>query len=387
MKKDKKDKIFESAFKKIKHLYDDGKLTFEEVATLTEIPEDELRFRLKPKKISKTILIAGGAGFIGSNFVHHILEKYSDYKVINFDKLTYAGNLDNLSYIEDDPRYKFVQGDVANNEEVDKVFLDNNIDYVVNFAAETHVERSIYSAREFVLSNTLGVLSLLDAVNKYKVKRMVQISTDESYGTLELDEDRSFLETDPLEPNVPYSAAKAGGDLMCRAYFHTHNTPVIVTHCTNNFGPFQYPEKVIPLFTLRAANNKDLHLHGKGQHIRDWLHVKDHCTAIDKVLHKGKDGEIYNIGSGTELQTVDIAHKILEFLGKPKSRIKYIDDRPGNDLKYSLATHKIKKEMDWKPEFAFEKHLENTLSWYFDNHKWIGGVKNRMDDFGKTLNI
>lgn len=374
-------------FLRIKELYDAGRITFEEVSRLTEISAKNLQELLAPEKIVKTVLVTGGAGFIGSNFVQYILQKYPDYSVINFDKLTYAGNLDNLRYIENDPRYKFVKGDVASVEDVDKVFSENKIDYVVNFAAETHVERSIYSAREFVITNTLGVQTLLDAINKYKAERMVQVSTDESYGTLEIDDGKSFSEESPLQPNVPYSAAKAGGDLMCRAYWETHKTPVIVTHCTNNYGQYQYPEKVIPLFTLKAVKKDYLPIHGRGQHVRDWLFVKDHCSAIDMILHKGNLGEIYNIGSGTELPTIEIAHKVLETLGRPKSLIKFIDDRPGNDLRYSLHTQKLRNTLGWKPEFSFEKYLGNTTEWYLNNPQWVSNVKMRMDDFGKTLKI
>ncbi len=378
--------IFDEKFLLIKKLYDAGKISFEEVAALTEISRTELKKILAPSKRSKKILVTGGAGFIGSNFVHYLLERYPDYQIVNLDKLTYAGNLENLKPIENDPRYIFIKGDISNADDMERAFTKHTFDFVVNFAAETHVERSIHAARDFVFANVVGVQTLLDMVNKYNIKRMVHVSTDESYGSLELD-DASFTEESPLRPNVPYSATKAGGDLLCRAYYHTHKTPVIVTHCTNNFGFYQYPEKLIPLFTLRAVQKKSLTLHGKGQHVRDWLFVKDHCRAIDMILHNGKEGETYNIGSGMELPTVDIAGKILKLLGRPRSLMTFIPDRPGNDLRYSLTTKKIEKELGWKPEFSFDNYLAHTIQWYLNNPGWINGVRARMDGFGKGLNI
>ncbi len=382
-----KNKKTNKNFLLLKDLYDGGKITFEEIGRLTETPAEKLREILAPREILKTVLVAGGAGFIGSNFIHYLLRTYPKYKIVNFDKLTYAGNLDNLRSVKNDPRYEFIQGDISEVGEVDKIFSSRKIDYIINFAAETHVERSVYSAREFVISNVLGVQTLLDAANRFKVEKMVQISTDESYGTLSLESKESFTEESPLLPNVPYSAAKAGGDLMCRAYWETHKTPVVVTHCTNNYGPYQYPEKVIPLFTLKAVKNKELTIHGRGQHIRDWLFVDDHCAAIDAILRQGKPGEIYNIGGGEELPTIEIAERILKILGRPKSLIKFVSDRPGNDLRYSLSTEKIRSELGWRPLFSFEKYLENTIEWYLNNPDWIKNVKTRLDDFGKTLKI
>lgn len=378
---------FEKSFLILKKQYQEGKLTMEEAAKISELPLSRLSQLLAPERFSKTVLVTGGAGFIGSNFIHYLLEKYPTYKIINFDKLTYAGNLDNLRAVEKDPRYEFVRGDIASLEDVEKVFSRHKIDYVVNFAAETHVERSIYGARDFVITNVLGTQTLLDAVNKWRTGKMVHISTDESYGSLTLDDNRSFTEKSPLKPNVPYSATKAGSDLMCRAYYETYKTPVVVSHCTNNFGQYQFPEKVVPLFTLRAYAKKPLTLHGRGQHVRDWLYVRDHCSAIDKILHQGKEGEIYNIAGGNELPTYYIAEKILKLMGRPKSLIKYIPDRPGNDLKYSLSTKKIRTELAWKPEYPFENYLENTVNWYLSSDGWLERLKNKKGDLVKVLNI
>src|SRR3990167_11435043 len=324
------------------------------------------------------ILVAGGAGFIGSNFIHHILDKYPDYKVVNFDKLTYAGNLDNLKDLKSTPRYSFVRGDIADQPAVENV-LSRGIEAVVNFAAETHVDRSIHvGSRDFVLTNTLGVQTLLDAERKLgTVKRHVQISTDEVYGSLELDDPRQFDETWPFQPNVPYAAAKAGGDLMCRAYWESYKTPVIVTHCSNNFGPYQHPEKLIPHSIFRAMANQPLTIHGEGQHVRDWIFVLDHCEALDRVLHQGKLGEVYNIGAGNEISVKDIVRLILDILGKPRSLFVNVPDRPGNDLRYSLDIGKIQREFSWSPAHTFEEAMPKTAQWYQANIDWVERVRER----------
>ena len=331
------------------------------------------------------ILVAGGAGFIGSNFIHHFLDKYRDCEVVCFDKLTYAGNLDNLKEIEGNYRYSFVRGDIADAEAVESV-LSRGIEAVVNFAAETHVDRSIHnSARDFVLTNTLGVETLLDAERRHKKIRHVQVSTDEVYGSLELDDPVAFREETPLAPNVPYAAAKAGGDLMCRAFFKTYGADAIVTRCSNNYGPYQFPEKLIPFFIDRAMNDQPLPLYGDGKNVRDWLYVRDHCEAIDVVLHRGKAGEVYNIGGHFERPNIEIARLILKALSKPESLITYVSDRPGHDRRYAIDASKIEKELGWKPHYHFDEAILETIKWYRDNGAWVQAVKSRAKDINAHL--
>lgn len=357
----------------------EGRATVEEASYILGTAPDVAQEVLIRQGViaGKTILVCGGAGFIGSNFVHHILKKYPHYRVINFDKLTYAGNLDNLRNVERNPRYEFVQGDIADAETIDAVF-QKQVDAVVNFAAETHVGRSVYyGTKEFVHTNVLGVTTLLEAVRKYKTPRFVQISTDEVYGELELSDTRSFTEESPFLPNVPYAAAKAGGDLMCRAYWESYKTPVIVTHCTNNFGPYQHPEKLIPYSIFRASANQPLTIHGDGQHVRDWIFVLDHAEALDRVLHKGKPGEVYNIGAGNEIPVIDIARLILNLLGKPSNLVAFVPDRPGNDIRYSIDVSKSKRELGWEPGHTFEEAMPKTISWYQANHDWVERVREK----------
>ena len=332
------------------------------------------------------ILVAGGAGFIGSNFIHHILDKYPDYKVVNFDKLTYAGNLDNLKDLESTPRYSFVRGDIADQPAVENV-LSRGIESVVNFAAETHVDRSIHvGSRDFVLTNTLGVQTLLDAERKLgTIRRHVQISTDEVYGSLELNDPSAFIEDTPMAPNVPYAAAKAGGDLLCRAFYKTFGSNVVVTHCSNNYGPYQFPEKLIPFFIDRAMNDQPLPLYGDGKNVRDWLYVRDHCEAIDVVLHRGKAGEVYNIGGHFERPNIEIARLILKALSKPESLITYVSDRPGHDRRYAIDASKIEKELGWKPHYHFDEAILETIKWYRDNGAWVQAVKSRAKDINAHL--
>lgn len=332
------------------------------------------------------ILVCGGAGFIGSNFIRYVLNKYPDVKIINYDKLTYAGNLDNLKDIEEKPRYKFVKGDIADIRKVNG--LMKKVDYIVNFAAETHVDRSIHiGAREFVMTNTVGVQILLDAVRNNKIKKYVQISTDEVYGSLGLNDGKYFTEETPFAPNVPYAAAKAGGDLLCRAYFKTYGTPVVVSHCSNNYGPFQYPEKLIPYFILRALDNDPLPLYGDGLNVRDWIYVLDHCEAIDLMLRNGVPGEVYNIGGHNEKSNLEIAELILKNLGKPKSLITFVKDRPGHDRRYAIDAGKIQRELGWKPKHKFEEALPKTIQWYVENKKWIENVKKRAKGFNIHIKI
>lgn len=320
------------------------------------------------------LLVAGGAGFIGSNFVRHILQHYPKYKVVNYDKLTYAGNLDNLRDVELSPNYKFVKGDITDLDRLNEVIKWNGITHIVNFAAETHVDRSIHGGtKDFVLTNTLGVQMLLDAARNNKVEKMINVSTDEVYGALKLNERRKFTEDTPIFPNMPYAASKAGGDLMCQAYFATHKTPVIVTHCSNNYGPYQYPEKIIPYFIFKAMAGEKLPVYGDGLYIRDWIHVTDHAKALDTILHKGNPGEIYNIGSDNERSNLEITKMILKFLSKPDDQFERVEDRPGHDRRYAIDAKKIEK-LGWKPDYPrekFEQGLKETIAWYQINTAWV----------------
>ncbi|MCL2144181.1 MAG: dTDP-glucose 4,6-dehydratase [Endomicrobia bacterium] len=309
------------------------------------------------------LFITGGAGFIGSNFVRYILEKYPEYKIINYDKLTYAGNLDNLRDVEKNKRYKFVKGDICDFKLVNKHM--KGIDAVINFAAETHVDRSILNADAFVKTAVNGTFALLESARANNIKKFVHISTDEVYGSILKG---SFTEESPLSPNSPYSAAKASSDLLARSYFATYGFPSIITRCSNNYGPYQYPEKVIPLFVTNAMDNISLPLYGDGKNVRDWLYVLDHCRGIDIILHKGKNGEVYNIGGGVELTNIELTKKVLKIMGKPLSLIKKAADRPGHDRRYSIDCSKLKK-LGYKPAYTFEKALAETIKWYMENEK------------------
>jgi dTDP-glucose 4,6-dehydratase len=317
------------------------------------------------------ILVTGGAGFIGSNFVKYMLDKYSDYEIINLDALTYCGNLENLKDIEDMDNYTFVKGDIRDKELVDD--LVSKVDYVINFAAESHVDRSIEDPEIFIKSNVLGTQVLLNAAKNLGVEKYIQISTDEVYGTL--GETGYFSETTPLQPNSPYSASKAGGDLITRAYFETFDLPVNITRCSNNYGPYQFPEKLIPLMISNALEDKKLPIYGDGKNIRDWLHVYDHCQAIDLVLHEGKLGEVYNIGGHNERQNIQIVKLILEALGKDESLIEFVADRLGHDRRYAIDADKIRNELGWKPKYTFETGIKETIQWYLDNQDWMDQVK------------
>jgi dTDP-glucose 4,6-dehydratase len=319
----------------------------------------------------KSLLVTGGAGFIGSNFVHHILEKYSDVDVIVLDKLTYAGNLDNLRDVADDQRYSFVHGDICDMELVDRVVQEHKVEAIVNFAAETHVDRSILEAGSFIQTDVYGTHVLLEAVKKFGLQRMLHVSTDEVYGSVT---GGSSVETDNLLPNSPYSASKAGGDLLCRAYHVTYGVPVVITRGSNNFGPYQYPEKVIPLFVTNALDDQPLPLYGDGLNVRDWLYVLDHCEAIDLMLHEGQDGEVYNVGGDCELTNLELTEAILEKTGKPKSLIHLVEDRPGHDRRYSLDSSKI-RNLGWRPRHAFAEALEVTVRWYAENRPWWEKLK------------
>jgi len=319
--------------------------------------------------MGKRLLVTGGAGFIGSNFIHYILKKYDDYEIVNFDKLTYAGNLENLADIQDDKRYRFIKGDICDKESV--VNAIKGVDIVVNFAAESHVDRSIEDPGSFIQTDIYGTFILLDAARDNKVSLYVQISTDEVYGSIE---NGSFKETDPLEPNSPYSASKTGADMIVRSFNKTYGLPVIITRSSNNFGPNQFPEKVIPLFVTNLIDDIPVPLYGDGMNVRDWIYVEDNCSGIDTVIHKGKPGEIYNIGGGNERHNVWITKKILEIMGKPGSMISYVKDRPGHDRRYSIDCTKL-KSLGWNPKNDFESALEQTISWYQQNEAWWRKLK------------
>ena len=313
----------------------------------------------------KKMLITGGAGFIGSNFIHYILSKYNDYQVINLDKLTYAANLDNLKDIEDNKNYRFIHGDIADQEFIFKLFENEKFDIVINFAAESHVDNSILNPQIFTITNILGTQVLLDACRKYNIKRFHQVSTDEVYGELPLDDKNIlFTEKTPLNPSSPYSASKASADMLVKSYYRTYSLPITISRCSNNYGPYQHLEKLIPLMISKAINNDNLPVYGNGLNVRDWLHVYDHCTAIDLIIHEGKIGDIYNIGGNNEKSNIDVVKIILKELGKSEKLIKYVNDRPGHDLRYAIDSTKIKTTLNWKPVYSFEKGILDTIKWY-----------------------
>ena len=322
------------------------------------------------------LFVTGGAGFIGSHYVRTLLSGgypgYEDADLTVFDKLTYAGNLDNLAPVADNPRYTFVQGDIVDGKQLDDVLPGH--DAVVNFAAETHVDRSIHGAADFVTTNVVGVQTLLDAAQRTGIPRVVHVSTDEVYGSIA---DGSFRETDPLEPNSPYSAAKAGGDLLARAYFVTHKLNVSITRCTNNYGPYQFPEKVIPLFVTNLLDGLHVPLYGDGLNVRDWLHVDDHCRGIQLVLERGRAGEFYNIGGGVELTNRELTERLLDACGRDwDTYVDYVEDRKGHDRRYSLSDEKIRSELGYEPAVPFEQGLADTIQWYRDNESWWRPLKN-----------
>ena len=313
------------------------------------------------------ILITGGAGFIGSNFVHYMMNKYKDYTIINLDTLTYAGNLENLKQVENEPNYRFIQGDITDINLINSVF-EAGVDIIINFAAESHVDRSIVDPGIFIKTNVQGTQVLLDAAKNYGVHKYVQISTDEVYGSL--GETGYFTEKTPIAPNSPYSASKAGADLLVQAYYETFNLPVNITRCSNNYGPFHFPEKLIPLMILNALQDKPLPIYGDGQNIRDWLHVEDHCSAIDLVVHKGVNGEVYNVGGHNERTNMEVVQTILKHLDKSESLIKFVEDRLGHDRRYAIDPTKLQTELGWEPKYNFETGLKQTIDWYLNNQSW-----------------
>lgn len=334
----------------------------------------------------KTYLVTGGAGFIGSNFVHYMLNKYNDIKIINLDKLTYAGNLENLKSVEGNKNYTFVQGDICDKELVEGLFNKYEIDYVVNFAAESHVDRSIKEPEVFVKTNVLGTVTLLNAAkNAWQVEegykegvKYLQVSTDEVYGSL--GESGYFMETTPIDPHSPYSSSKAGADLVVKAYADTYKMPVNITRCSNNYGPFQFPEKLIPLIINNCLNKRSLPIYGDGLNVRDWLYVEDHCKAIDMVISNGRNGEVYNVGGHNERTNIFIVKSIIEYLHNKvdnsitEELIKYVKDRMGHDRRYGIDPEKIKNELGWYPETTFEVGIKKTIQWYLDNKEWMNNI-------------
>lgn len=319
----------------------------------------------------KKILITGGAGFIGSNFIHYMLNKYVDYSIVNLDLLTYAGNLETLKEVQDKPNYKFVRGDISDREHVYKLFEDEKFDIVVNFAAESHVDRSVENPQLFIQTNIIGTQVLLDACRKYGIKRYHQVSTDEVYGDLPIDrKDLFFTEKSAINPSSPYSASKTAADLLVNSYYRTYGLPTTISRCSNNYGSYHFPEKLIPLMILNALEEKQLPVYGDGENIRDWLHVYDHCTAIDLIIHKGNIGEVYNIGGHNERSNIEVVRTILNILGKSEDLISYVNDRPGHDLRYAIDASKIEHELGWKAKYDFDLGIKETVRWYIENESW-----------------
>ena len=321
--------------------------------------------------MDKKILVTGGAGFIGGNFVHYMVDKYPNYMIVNLDALTYAGNLETCQLVEGKPNYKFVKGDIADRKFIFDLFEKEKFDIVVNFAAESHVDRSVTDPEIFIKTNVLGTQVLMDAARSFGVERYHQVSTDEVYGDLPLDRpDLFFTEETPLHASSPYSASKASADLLVFAYHRTFGLPVTISRCSNNYGPYHFPEKLIPLMISRALNDEALPVYGNGENVRDWLHVYDHCAAIDLILHKGKVGEVYNVGGHNERTNLEVVKTILKALNKPESLITYVTDRPGHDLRYAIDPTKLETELGWKPTYNFDTGIQQTIEWYLDHKQW-----------------
>jgi len=316
----------------------------------------------------KNILVTGGAGFIGSNFINFMLIGRKDIFIVNLDKLTYAGNLQNLKSVENHPNYTFVKGDIVNDELVSYLFQKYEITHVINFAAESHVDRSILGSEIFFRTNVLGTNVLLENAKRFGVEKFIQISTDEVYGSL--GPEGQFEETTPLQPNSPYAASKAAADMMALAFHHTYHVPVVITRCSNNYGPYQFPEKLIPLMIINSLNNKKLPVYGDGMNVRDWIYVIDHNKAVELVLDQGKIGEVYNVGANTEKPNIEIVKLLLKHTGKTEDLIEYVKDRPGHDRRYAINSTKIQKELGWEVEHSFESAIQDTIKWYIDNQKW-----------------
>lgn len=317
------------------------------------------------------IVVTGGAGFIGSNFIYYMLDKYKDYKIICIDKLTYAGNLSTLSEAMKNQNFKFIKADICDIEKIDTVFKEEEPNIVVNFAAESHVDRSISNPEVFLETNIMGTSVLLECCKKYNVKRYHQVSTDEVYGDLPLDRpDLSFTEKSPLRPSSPYSVSKTSADLLVLSYFRTYKLPVTISRCSNNYGPYHFPEKLIPLIIIKALKNEKLPIYGDGKNVRDWIYVKDHCTAIDLILHKGKIGEVYNVGGNSEKSNLEVVKTILNILGKSEKLIEFVPDRLGHDRRYAINDYKIESELGFKRDVTFEQGIEKTINWFLHNEKW-----------------
>ncbi|BAS27971.1 dTDP-glucose 4,6-dehydratase [Limnochorda pilosa] len=325
------------------------------------------------------ILITGGAGFIGSNFVHHLLREHPEDKLVNLDLLTYAGNLENLTEVEGNERYRFVQSDVADPEGVERAFAaaeeawGSPVDAVVHFAAESHVDRSIEDASAFLRTNVIGTQVLLEAARRHGVERFVQVSTDEVYGSLT--RMGAFTEESPIAPNSPYAASKAAADLMVRAAWKTHGFPALITRCSNNYGPYQFPEKLIPLMIANALEGKPLPVYGDGQNVRDWIHVEDHCRGIDLTLRRGRPGEVYNFGGHAERPNLEVVRTLLRILDRPENLIRFVPDRPGHDRRYAMDSSKSERELGWRPRWTFEEGLESTVNWYLSHQDWLERVR------------
>ena len=323
------------------------------------------------------VLVTGGAGFIATNFMYYMVNKYPEYDFVNLDALTYAGNYNNIKNLEGKPNYKFVKGDITDREFIDKLFEEEKFDWVVNFAAESHVDNSIKNPGIFLTTNILGTQVLMDASRKYGVKRYHQVSTDEVYGDLPLDRpDLLFTEETPIHTSSPYSSSKAGADLLVGAYYRTYGLPITISRCSNNYGPYQFPEKLIPVVISKALNDEPIPVYGKGENVRDWIHVIDHNIGVDLILHKGKVGEVYNLGGHSERTNLDVVKTILKQLGKTESLITYVTDRPGHDLRYAIDSTKAEKELGWDRTYTFEKGIEETVNWFINNQEWIEEIKN-----------
>ncbi|HEY2909803.1 MAG TPA: dTDP-glucose 4,6-dehydratase [Gemmataceae bacterium] len=321
-----------------------------------------------------TLLVTGGCGFIGSNFIRRLLAADSALGIINFDCLTYAGNLANLADIASHPRYAFIKGDIADRDQV-RAAMQQGVTDVIHFAAESHVDRSIQDSGPFLRTNVIGTQVLLDAAREFNVRRYVQVSTDEVYGSLGAT--GLFTEETPLHPNSPYSASKAGADLLVQAYQHTFGLPAVITRCSNNYGPYQFPEKLIPLFITNLMHDEPVPVYGDGQQIRDWIHVLDHCSGVEAAWRKGTPGEGYNFGGRCERTNLDLTFTLLDLLGKPRTLIRYVKDRPGHDRRYAIDCSKAERELGWRPEWTFEKGIQDTIAWYRSNQAWIDGIKNK----------
>jgi dTDP-glucose 4,6-dehydratase len=337
----------------------------------------------------KKIIVTGGAGFIGGNFVQYMLKKYNDYKIICIDALTYAGNMETLEPVENNSNFRFIKADISDREAIYRIFDEEKPNIVINFAAESHVDRSIENPGLFLQTNIIGTGVLLDASRKYGVERYHQVSTDEVYGDLPLDRaDLFFTEETPIHTSSPYSASKASADLLVQSYYRTFNLPVTISRCSNNYGPYHFPEKLIPLMIANALNDKPLPVYGKGENIRDWLYVEDHCSAIDMIIHNGRLGEVYNIGGHNERTNLEVVKTILRELNKSESLIKYVTDRPGHDMRYAIDPTKIKQELGWEPRTLFDEGIKKTIKWYLENRPWWEHIINGeyQDYYNKMYN-